>query len=161
MKRITNVVISDFDPRQKHVFASADILKSACSGNMFCDKASVCEHVYSRECPYLRVFDRLAEYEDTGVTPEEIIALLNKQSENRPLTLDELREMDGQPVWIVNVADINCFQGHWDICDWENGERVLFPYCLETPDIADYDPEGKLGVAGWRAYRRQGGGDAK
>lgn len=80
---------------------------------------------------------------------------------NEPLTLDELREMDGQPVWIVNVADIKCFQGHWDICDWENGERVLFPYCLETPDIADYDPEGKLGVAGWRAYRRQGGGDAK
>ena len=104
--------------------------------------------------------NRLAEYEDTGFTPEEINNLHRKQ-ESEPLTLDELREMDGQPVWIVNVADINCFQGHWDICDWENGERVLFPYCLETPDIADYDPEGKLGVAGWRAYRRQGGGDAK
>lgn len=34
---------------------------------------------------------------------------------NEPLTLDELREMDGQPVWIVNVADIKCFQGHWDL----------------------------------------------
>ncbi len=74
---------------------------------------------------------------------------------NEPLTLDELREMDGAPVWIVNVSAINQFKGHWDICDWENGERVIFPYCMEEPNLDDYDPEEKLGIAGWRAYRRK------
>ena len=74
---------------------------------------------------------------------------------NEPLTLDELREMDGAPVWIVNVSAINQFKGHWDICDWENGERVIFPYCMEEPNLDDYDPEEKLGIAGGRAYRRK------
>lgn len=66
---------------------------------------------------------------------------------NDPLTLEELREMDGEPVWVVGVASINKFRGHWDICDWENGEVVSFPYCMENPDIGQY------GIT-WRAYRR-------
>ena len=57
---------------------------------------------------------------------------------NEPLTLDELREMDGEPVWIVNVS-----------------------YCMEEPNLDDYDPEEKLGIAGWRAYRRKPEAGAK
>lgn len=89
--------------------------------------------------------DRLAAYEDTGLTPEEVKALI---SPNEPLALDELREMDGKPVWVVDVASINKFRGHWDICDWENGEAVSFPYCMESPDIGQY------GIT-WLAYRRR------
>ncbi len=38
------------------------------------------------------VWERLAAYEDTGLTPEEIMALIPPP--NDPLTLEELREMD-------------------------------------------------------------------
>lgn len=81
---------------------------------------------------------------DTNLTPEEVMGLI---APNDPLTLEELREMDGEPVWVVGVASINKFRGHWDICDWENGEVVSFPYCMENPDIGQY------GIT-WRAYRR-------
>ncbi|MCI8623775.1 MAG: hypothetical protein HFG26_08945 [Provencibacterium sp.] len=67
---------------------------------------------------------------------------------NNPLTLDELREMDGEPVWVVSVSSINGFEGHWDICEWENGTVVLLPHCMESPDISLY---GKT----WLAYRRK------
>ncbi len=78
---------------------------------------------------------------------------------NEPLTLNELREMDGEPIWIVGVSCINNFKGHWDICDWENEERLTFPYCMEEPNLEDYDPEKRLGIAGWRAYRRKPEGE--
>lgn len=40
----------------------------------FCENTT-CSSTKDRSCPYLRVIDRLAEYEDTGLTPEEIKAL--------------------------------------------------------------------------------------
>ncbi|MCX4373471.1 MAG: hypothetical protein OSJ58_16955 [Dysosmobacter sp.] len=43
------------------------------------------------------VFYRLAAYEDTGLEPEEITPLIPPP--NDPLTLEELREMNGEPVW--------------------------------------------------------------
>lgn len=67
---------------------------------------------------------------------------------NLPLTLDELKEMDGQPVWIVGVSCINNFKGHWDICDLQNGEVIEFSYCIEQPDLH------LLGISWW-AYRRK------
>lgn len=42
--------------------------------------------------------DRLAAYEDTGLEPEEVEKLVSPP--NAPLTLEELREMVGEPVWI-------------------------------------------------------------
>lgn len=98
-------------------------------------------------------FPSLTKKTAQALAPEEIMQLT--KLDNELLTLDELREMDGEPVWIVNVSAINQFKGHWDICDWENGERVIFPYCMEEPNLDDYDPEEKLGIAGWRAYRRK------
>lgn len=32
----------------------------------FCEHASVCKYVADRTCPYLRLIDRLADYEDLG-----------------------------------------------------------------------------------------------
>lgn len=69
-----------------------------------------------------------------------------EREKNEPLTIEELRKMDGEPVWIVGVSSINHFRGHWDICDWENGEVILFPHCMETPDKELY------GIS-WLAYR--------
>ena len=61
------------------------------------------------------------------------------QPDNEPLTLDELREMDGEPVWIVLAPDLR----RWGLVDIANN-------CVEgffsTPYFSDY---GKT----WLAYR--------
>lgn len=44
------------------------------------------------------IIECLAAYEDTGLTPEEIMALIPLPKD--PLTLEELLEMDGEPVWV-------------------------------------------------------------
>ncbi|MDE6259898.1 MAG: ParB N-terminal domain-containing protein [Oscillospiraceae bacterium] len=41
---------------------------------------------------------RLSRYEDTGLMPDDVERLAAQES-NTPLTLEELREMDGEPVW--------------------------------------------------------------
>lgn len=70
------------------------------------------------------------------------------ETPNAPLTLEELMEMDGKPVWVVGVSAINDFKGHWDICEWDGNKGVAFPYCWEVPDM------DLLGVS-WFAYRRK------
>lgn len=40
----------------------------------FCENIG-CQSAEDRTCPYLVVIDRLAEYEDTGLTPKEILKL--------------------------------------------------------------------------------------
>lgn len=63
-----------------------------------------------------------------------------------PLTLEELREMEGVPVWIVGVSCVNDFNGHHDIVHWEGENRIVFPYCMEEPDL------DLIGI-NWQAYR--------
>lgn len=41
----------------------------------YCKIAFACPHASDRTCPYLRMIDLLAAYEDTGLSPEEIIEL--------------------------------------------------------------------------------------
>lgn len=67
---------------------------------------------------------------------------------NDPLTMEELREMDGEPVWVVTGSAINAGRGHWDICDWWDKNTVMFPYGGEQPRIDD------CGIT-WTAYRRR------
>ena len=60
-------------------------------------------------------WERLAAYEDTGLTPEEIMGLcrmdrrakmaeLLRMEENKPLTPDDLPKMDGTPVYMVDLT---------------------------------------------------------
>lgn len=66
---------------------------------------------------------------------------------NFPLTLDELREMDGEPVWVQSPGVPE--YGSWRIVagvDTEDGERTLF--CNGDFNCRDY---GKV----WLAYRRK------
>ena len=39
---------------------------------------------------------------------------------NEPLTLEQLREMDGEPVWIVDIGGRNWYGPGWAIVDREN-----------------------------------------
>lgn len=65
-----------------------------------------------------------------------------------PLTLEQLREKNGKPVWIVEYPD----WGHWELSEDANDyftDRDPELYGLTYPD-----PEGKAGLhkLGWVAY---------
>lgn len=106
-----------------------------------------CIHVYQHSC-----------LQSENYTPEAVtaayaagLAALQEKAEREnpnPLTLEELRGMNGEPVWLVGVSSMNNFNGNWDICFWETEEVVLFSYCMASPDIRLY------GIT-WTAYRRR------
>lgn len=62
---------------------------------------------------------------------------------NAPLTLDELREMDGEPVWVVQPHDF--LPPFWGIVNTEDESVSGSKYCGV---FEDYDTE-------WLAYRRK------
>lgn len=79
-----------------------------------------------------------------------------EDAEANPLTLDELRKMDGQPVWIKQLKDLSVCDIGWalmDICpDQEKkpyGIRVWWP----GSEVADEPSEEDYGKT-WIAYRR-------
>ncbi len=80
-----------------------------------------------------------------------------KEEKNDPLTLDELREMDGEPVWIVEHPD----WGHWELS--EDAEDYLSDRDEDFYGMRHDDPNGKYGLhmLGWLAYRRKPGEGAK
>jgi len=87
-------------------------------------------------------------------------------TESQPLTLEQLREMDGQPVYI-RLGDGDQF---WALVTVDNGELGLLGECYdhECPDKAFYgmifnDPAGHFGlhVLGWLAYTRKPERDGK
>lgn len=69
-------------------------------------------------------------------------------STNEPLTLDELREMDGEPVWIVEYPD----WGHWELS--QDAEDYLMDRAPVFYGLKHNDPDGKYGLhkVGWLAY---------
>ena len=88
--------------------------------------------------------DRLAAYEDTGLTPEEIMALIPLP--NDPLTLEELREMDGEPVWVVPLNDFDILPANYLVNAY--AEQIVVDKFGAYLDFEDY---GKT----WLAYRRR------
>ena len=87
--------------------------------------------------------------EDTLEALDMAIAALRSQQQaeaNKPLTLDELRQMEGEPAW---VARGEC--GWWRILDiiYKSGheEFVLFDDGSSDP-LADYGKD-------WLAYRNR------
>lgn len=137
-----------------------------CNGPCKSCNGVLCEDVF-------QVFDRLAAYEDTGLTPEEIIDLQQAWDmyggeegitamlapPNPPLTLEELQKMDGEPVY--------CQFGD-GVQGWTIVEKDVSGIVLCGPDFDDHtypvdafinmeynDPIGHFGlhVLGWRAYR--------
>ena len=66
----------------------------------------------------------------------------------KPLTLDQLREMDGQPVWIVEYPD----WGHWELS--EDANDYIVDRNLDFYGMKHDDPDGRYGLhkLGWLAY---------
>ena len=62
---------------------------------------------------------------------------------NAPLSLEELREMDGKPVWVVQPHEV--LPPFWGIVDADDESVANGKYCA---NFEDYDTE-------WLAYRRK------
>lgn len=62
---------------------------------------------------------------------------------NDPLTLEQLREMDGEPVWVIQPDDV--LPPFWGIVNANDGTVSNSRYCAT---FEDYDTE-------WLAYRRR------
>lgn len=105
--------------------------------------------------------DRLAAYEDTGVESNDILEVQKALGDtsfgrfhdimeaerggrlmilppNDPLTLEELREMDGEPVWIVPMRGSGGFctwmlvDAEYELCREAHGEMAVFENCGKT-----------------------------
>lgn len=168
MERLTKIA---YFPGEKIPCISEDIVPEDCED--FCEKAGECDFIEDRECPYLRIIDRLAAYEDTELEPEataqlkKIAEIFNcdtsdleqlkalydklrfKVAPNDPLTLDQLREMDGEPVWceiLIKSAKPSCYAIIHDgvATGFIKGKRINL----------GCDKIGGYGLA-WVAYRRR------
>ena len=127
-----------------------------------------------------RAIDRLAAYEDTGLEPEEVVAMkivllgrelakitdvdgvsINRICElaqaekdgmlvvlppNDPLTMEELREMDGEPVWVVPLNDFEILPANYLVNAY--AEQIVVDKFGAYLDFEDY---GKT----WLSYRRK------
>lgn len=98
----------------------SDLDYRACQlDNQRCDGECPYDEELREICKNIRIYNRLAAYEDTGLTPEEVKAL-SAEKKNAPLTLEELRAMDGEPVYLD-------FYG-------ERGEYVILDVCGDDED---------------------------
>ena len=78
---------------------------------------------------------------------KDVVTLLENTPEppNNPLTLEELREMDGEPVWIIPMRGSGGFRtwmlvdAEYELCREAHGEMAVFENCGKT----------------WLAYRRR------
>lgn len=74
---------------------------------------------------------------------------------NGPLTLEELREMDGEPVWVV---ELNGYPPHWALVYWcqKNKRNIVY---VTTNNGASVCSETFMAVGG-KIYRRKPEGAA-
>lgn len=74
-----------------------------------------------------------------------------EQERNDPITLDDLRKMDGEPVWIVEYPD----WGHWELS--ADAEDYVTDREPSFYGMKPNDPAGRYGLhkLGWLAYRQK------
>lgn len=72
------------------------------------------------------------------------IAALSQQ--NEPMTLEQLREMDGEPVWIVDVGPHKWYGPGWAIVDRDN----CLVRTVKNWNAVFFESYGER----WLAYRR-------
>ena len=68
------------------------------------------------------------------------------QAPNEPLTLEQLREMDGEPVWVQNLEEPE--KSQWRLLHWDRGKYLV----LQGISVRGYLLE-EYGES-WLAYRR-------
>lgn len=118
-------------------------VNKALGAYMVCSRACINDDSDCSTCEKLsEMVDRLAAYEETGLTPEEIMQRIKPP--NEPLSLNELRKMDGEPVWCV-LDNINCSL----IREW----GIVTTKYKRVNCCSIYLHFGDYGL--WKAYRRK------
>ena len=103
--------------------------------------------------------DQVTRYQKAAKDCEEILTdyvalkqYWSEQQENPPLTWDELKTMEGKPVWVVFTT-----AGKWR---YDYGEWIIITYIddYELIDNDDYGfyPQKSYGTE-WQAYRKERG----
>lgn len=72
---------------------------------------------------------------------------------NNPLTLDELREMDGEPVWLSPVKENGKVPARWMLVSGYNPNKDVYLFAPSCNITQGYD--GKSYGKTWVAYRRK------
>ena len=75
---------------------------AGCDGCPF-ENGGAIDAVWCGDAFVLAAADRLEEYVDRCKRYAAEIMVLREQQSNDPLSLDELRQMDGEPVWVVRL----------------------------------------------------------
>ena len=88
---------------------------------------------------------------------QELESNLKVLESNEPLTVDELRKMDGEPVWTVGVSYTRDGTfSMWDIIESVNENGIHFGYSDEYVEWWNYGLKNMDGnLFGWIAYRRK------
>ena len=109
----------------------------------------------------LAVAEVQQEYKmDFAAAFDVAVSALRAQHElesNEPLTVDELREMDKEPVWTVGVSYTRDGTfSMWDIIESVNENGIHFGYSDEYVEWWNYGLKNMDGnLLGWLAYRRK------
>lgn len=141
-----------------------------CGQDRFCGRGCHDLGGCTNGCIVPKLYARLAAYEDTDLTPDEVIEMKSAwkaackscgintvaattETPNDPLTLDELLEMDGEPVFIVSKR----YGNGWCIVQWHGVSKSWMYFSrtgtaegmTATPITArEYGDD-------WSAYRRK------
>lgn len=105
-------------------------------------------------------FDGFYKPDEQEDALDRAISAWNRRAQpaNEPLTLEQLREMDGEPVWTVNVSSTKDGTWEmWDIVEKSDDEGIEFGYSTEYKEWWNYNlrnSDGTLCGCFWLAYRR-------
>ena len=116
------------------------------------EAAKLLEKQFDESCGDYRYQNKdKLDYEDALWLAIAALQALDAQENPEPLTLEELRQMNGEPVWIVEHPD----WGHWELA--EDAEDYLMDRDEDFYGMKHNDPLGRFGlhVLGWLAYRHK------
>lgn len=140
-----------------------DIFEKACDLDRRCEDFSGCLSHYDEGCPndgseavpdalhYLKDMKNLEE--DYDILYNKYWREFNQQQANPQLTWDELRQMEGKPVWVEdNIDEPEDITKYWAI--YRRIEKAQeTEYALLSDFYYDKAEYGKS----WQAYRRERG----
>ena len=116
------------------------------------EAAKILEKQFDESCGDYRYQNKdKLDYEDALWLAIAALRELDAKENQKPLTLEELRQMNGEPVWIVEHPD----WGHWELA--EDDEDYLMDRDEDFYGMKHNDPLGRFGlhVLGWLAYRHK------
>ena len=122
-----------------------------------CCEVGLCE----TECPYhndcgndeekVDALNYLKAYRDDRDDLTALRAFWKEQQKNDPLTWDEIRQMEGKPVWVEEIGHeyiAKYWSIHHGISDGYDGDEILY---LQPFTTLSKNSMGKT----WQAYRKE------